>query len=255
MENNRIWTTILTVVITAVVVGGGVYWWQSSQSKQTHKQDQTSQETPPDISSATKTQTTQKSEDNIFAKIKQELADGKDLSAPTAKPSFQLPSDIHEAQIDNYYLLGDVFVALVRRSSVNVVLEGLPDGFNANFAGIIAADSTKQKWEKILTIRDSNPTDKNNPYAIWTDGGYKTPQRYLFLTIVDQNGAGSGEGIMKLLTSTDAKKWTQGQCYYFDAHIQGENYFLSSATEIAEGGSGFEKYSGKECNNFRLITD
>lgn len=249
MANHRIWTIVLTVVITAIVVSSGIYWWQSLQFDQKSTQE-TTQITP----NATKTQSIQKSEDSIFAKIKQELTDGKDLT-PTKKPSFILPSDINEAQIENYYLLGDVFMALVRRSSMNVYLEALPPGFNASFAGIIAADSTTGKWKKILTIRDSNTTDKNNPYAIWTDGGYKTPQRYLFLTVVDQNGAGSGEGFMKLLTSSDAKQWSQEQCYYFDSHVQGENYFLSTATEISEGGSGFEKYSGKECNNFRLITE
>lgn len=269
MENNRAWSIILAVVVTAVVVGGGVYWWQSLQSsRQTQNtqseivSDQPSQETSQakegTVPSTTKTKTTPESGNGIFAKIKQELNSGEDL-APTKKPSFPLPTDIHEAQIDNYYLLGDVFVALVRRSSINVYLEGLPAGFDASFAGIIAADNNSGKWEKILTIRDSNTTDKNNPYAIWTDGGYKTSQRYLFLTVVDQNGAGSGEGIMKLLTSSDAKEWTQEQCYYFGANYndpaEDGNYFLFSMSEISEGGSGFEKYSGKECNNFRLINE
>ena len=266
MENNKIWSIALTIVITAVVVGGGFYWWQSLQSsrqaqdaepasEQNQPSQQATQEASQTTPSATKTQTTSESDSGIIAKIKQELTSGEDL-VPTKKPSFTLPTDIHEAQIDNYYLLGDVFVALVRRSSMNVYfLQDLPAGFDASFAGMIAADNNTRKWEKILTIRDSNATDKNNPYAIWTDGGYKTPQRYLFLTVVDQNGAGSGEGIMKLLTSTDAKTWIQEQCYYFDAHVQGENYFLSTAIEISEGGSGFKKYSGKECNNFRLITE
>ncbi len=249
MENNKVWTTVLIVIIAAVVVGGGVYWWQSLQSGQKATQE-TTQTTP----SATKTPTTPESKNDILAKIKKELTSGEDL-VPTKKPSFPLPTDIHESQIDHYALLGDIFVALVRRPSLNVYLEALPAGFNASFAGIIAADSTTGKWKKILTIRDSNTTDKNNPYAIWTDGGSKTPQRYLFLTIVDQNGAGSGEGFMKLLTSSDAKQWSQEQCYYFDSHVQGKNYFLSTATEISEGGSGFREYSGKECNNFRLITE
>ena len=246
MQNNKM-SLMAAIIITAIIVGGGVYFWKNKPVS-----DITVEKNP-----EVQMEVSQKTEKDIFSKIEQALANGKEL-LKTDKPSFPLPENIHEAQIDQYYLLGDVFMALVRKPSSNVQLN-LPADFNADFAGIIAADNDNQKWEKILTINDLNPNDKNNPYAIWTDGGYSTPERYLFLTIVDQNGAGSGEGVMKLLTSNDAENWNQNECYYFGENYNGPkedgDYFGYSAVGISEGGAGFKKHSGKECNNFEMITN
>ena len=54
-------------------------------------------------------------------------------------------------------------------------------------------------------------TDKNNPYYLWAQDGQ------LYLSIVDQEGAGSGEGNMKLVRLSATGKWDVVDCYYFGA--------------------------------------
>ncbi|QQR84026.1 hypothetical protein IPJ72_02415 [Candidatus Peregrinibacteria bacterium] len=185
----------------------------------------------------------------IMTQIEGLLAIGNGL-IPTENPNFSLPSDIHEAQVDGYSKLGDIYMALVRRPSMNVQIEGLPTEFNADFSGIIAANPSKGAWEKVVTISDVDPTDKNNPYALWTN------QHYLFMTVVDQHGAGSGEGIMKVVASNDAKEWTKEACYYFGTNYnepkESGNYFKYSMTGLSEGGQGLQKHSGKDCDNIQL---
>jgi hypothetical protein len=137
------------------------------------------------------------------------------------------PSDINEAQVEKYFQMDDLFFALVLRRSMNVPLFSLPDDFTPTYAGVLVAQQGQVEWTRWVEIRDSVATDKNNPYYLITDN-----QR-LLLTVVDQNGAGSGEGEMKVFALTETNDWVLEGCYYFSSFYSSDpetdrDYFASS---------------------------
>lgn len=124
-----------------------------------------------------------------------------------------VPKDIHPGQItkiiENKY-------ALVVRRSMNVSLSNnVPEDFDTTFGGVLLWNSDTGVWEKFLSVTDVNPSDKNNPIDLWFEapGG---PSRILYLRVKDQNGAGSGEGVVKTLTpkNVEMSGWSIVQCYY-----------------------------------------
>jgi hypothetical protein len=180
----------------------------------------------------------------LLSKITHILESGDQDLEITKNPSYELPAEIDDAQIDKYYMIDDVIFALVRRPSMNVRLD-IPKDFNANFSGLIAADTTNKEWKKLFSIQDKEITNKNNPYAIWID------QKALYVSIVDQNGAGSGEGIAKIVKSSDLINWETDYCHYFGSEYRGPDedgdYFLFSSFLLGR------EQSGDRCNNFTLI--
>lgn len=129
-----------------------------------------------------------------------------------AAPQLALPAGIHEGQIKKYFQLGDMKFALVLRNSMNVLLS-LPEDFSANFSGVLIAKQSDTQWKKWLEIKDTNETDKNNPYYLFLD------KETLYMTVVDQRGGGSGEGVMYLMALASEDSWKLQGCYYF-----GHNY-------------------------------
>lgn len=126
-------------------------------------------------------------------------------------PDFILPNDIHQDQLNKFFKLDDIYFALVLQNSMNVVLN-LPQDFEEAFVGVLIGYEEQNEWSKLLQIQDDDEADKNNPYYMWDEGDR------LYLTIVDQNGAGSGEGIMKMFISPSAEEWDMEGCYYFGAN-------------------------------------
>lgn len=126
-----------------------------------------------------------------------------------ADPHMRLPDDVHPGQIKKYFQLGAISIGLVLRPSVNVTLN-LPAHFTPSFAGLLISEGGTP-WRKYLEIRDTEPTDKNNPYYLWARDGQ------LYLSVVDQSGAGSGEGIMKAMRLSATGEWELDGCYYFGA--------------------------------------
>lgn len=161
-------------------------------------------------------------------------------------PSLKLPPNINEAQILNYFQLGNIYFALVMRSSMNVVLN-VPKDHNATFTGILVSKQGEPQWVSFTEIKDKQVNDKNNPYYLWTDSNK------LQLSVVDQNGAGSGEGTMKLFTFSNNGNWELTGCYYFggtynEPSVDGD-YFAYS-TKLS-------KQTPKpliECNNLTITS-
>lgn len=136
-------------------------------------------------------------------------------TVPSKKPVISvltLPPDIHLGQITK--VVENEF-ALVSRRSMNVPLLNVPASFDASFSGVLRWDDTTGRWVKFLVVTDVNPNDKNNPIDLWFEapGG---PSRILYLRVKDQNGAGSGEGVVKTLTpkNVEMSGWSIVQCYY-----------------------------------------
>lgn len=159
-------------------------------------------------------------------------------------PNLTLPSDIKAGQINKYFKIDNILFALVLRNSMNVVLS-LPTDFISTFAGVLVAKQGDTQWTKLIEIKDAKATDKNNPYYLIVDN------QKLLLTIVDQNGAGSGEGIMKVFALSETNDWKLERCYYFggsynDPTTDGD-YFAFSIK--------FSKQTTrpiKTCNNVQL---
>ncbi len=175
----------------------------------------------------------QKEEQNLSlsSTIANTLQSGAKIGEIT-KPALGFPSDINESQVKKYFQLGDLRFALVLRSSMNVPLQ-LPADFIQSFAGMLAARKGESAWEKWLEIKDTNPdsaksqSSKNNPYYLWVDG------ERLLLSVVDQNGAGSGEGLMKVFALSEKGLWELDACYYFggrysDSERDGDYFAFSS---------------------------
>jgi hypothetical protein len=141
-----------------------------------------------------------------------------------ADPQLPLPGDIYPGQIEKYFQVGEINVGLVLRTSSNFMLD-LAEGQLPTFSGLLVS-AEGAPWRKYLEIRDLQPTDKNNPYYLWAHEGE------LYLSIVDQNGAGSGEGIMKLVRLSSTGSWEIVGCYYFGGSYVGpgqdSDYFAFS---------------------------
>ncbi|MFH0837854.1 MAG: hypothetical protein V1880_01140 [Patescibacteria group bacterium] len=160
-------------------------------------------------------------------------------------PNLTLPSDINAGQIEKYFKIDNILFALVLRNSMNVVLS-LPIDFTPTFSGVLVAKQGNTKWIKLLEIKDTGATNKNNPYYLVVDN------QKLLLTIVDQNGAGSGEGIMKVFALSETDKWKLESCYYFggnydDPSTDGD-YFSFSAKFSEQTLQPIET-----CNNVQLL--
>lgn len=161
-------------------------------------------------------------------------------------PNLTLPTDINAGQIKKYFEIDNILFALVLRNSMNVVLS-LPADFTPTFAGILVAEQGDTQWTKLTEIKDVKETDKNNPYYLMADN------QKLLLTIVDQNGAGSGEGIMKVFALSETDNWKLESCYYFggsynDPTTDGD-YFAFSTKFSKQTTQPIES-----CNNVQLIS-
>lgn len=158
-----------------------------------------------------------------------------------------LPSDINTGQIEKYFKMDNILFALVLRNSMNVVLT-LPSSFTPMFSGVLVAKQGNTQWSKLIEIKDTKATDKNNPYYLMVD------KQKLLLTVVDQNGAGSGEGIEKVFALSETNNWTLENCYYFggsysDPATDGD-YFAFSTKFSSQTSQPIES-----CNNVVMITE
>ena len=162
-------------------------------------------------------------------------------------PNLTIPSDINAGQIEKYFKIDNSLFALVLRNSMNVVLK-MPIDFIPTFAGVLVARQGDSQWTKLIEIKDTEATNKNNPYYLIVDN------QKLLLTIVDQNGAGSGEGIMKVFTLSETGNWILERCYYFggsynDPSTDGD-YFAFSAKFSKQTSQPIES-----CNNVQLLSN
>lgn len=164
-------------------------------------------------------------------------------------PKLEIPSEIHPKQMNKFFALDNLLIATVVKPSINIYLEGIQTneefrGENG-FAGLLIAEKTGKKWEKIHEIQDKNSDDstQNNPYYLWTD------TNKLFLSVVDANGAGSGEGVMKVLIFNN-NEWKLESCHYFIPDINPallekykDEFAISSQISI------FQPIKKEKCSN------
>ncbi len=148
-------------------------------------------------------------------------------------PNFDLPADIDEKQMENYFKMGEVYLAPVLQWSIArpFDFDEKKDNFDPNFAGLLVASEQEKKWHKLLQIKDiqGKSSGGNNPYYLWADEGK------LMMSVVDGfGGASIGEGVEKVYATQDGSNWSLlEECYgfwpvgYKDEDMDGEGDFDS----------------------------
>jgi hypothetical protein len=178
----------------------------------------------------------------IISKIRDEIARGAKL-VEVEKPAFALPYYVHEKQILKYFQLGEVYFALALRGSMNIYLRGLPRSFPVSFVGLLVASADDPTWRVFLEIQDQYIPGRNNPYYLWTEG------HELFLAIVDDLGAGSGEGHAKVFSTLSGNDWVIVDCLYFTCSGPDDCFAFP---EILDGLARYE-LDNLYCRNVRLV--
>ncbi|MBD3279874.1 MAG: hypothetical protein GF390_04185 [Candidatus Pacebacteria bacterium] len=157
-------------------------------------------------------------------------------------PGFSLPINIDPGQLQKFlqFANGDMY-ALVVQPSMNFPVE-LDSAVASEkpFVGVLSADLEGQRWRPWVEIKELNlaKSSGNNPYYLW----FSFQDEAFYLSVVDQNGAGSGEGVMKVFVQSgqDQKQWSLVGCYYYtpglinkESYQQTYDYFsLTSKTDL-----------------------
>lgn len=115
-----------------------------------------------------------------------------------------LPVGLDNEQVSDTYKFEDQYFAIFQKSNFN-----FPVSSDVQRSGVLTANEGDTSWKILLEIEDL-PETKNNPYDIAIYNGV------MYVLIVDHNGAGSGEGIAKLIKSNNrGKSWEITDCFYF----------------------------------------
>lgn len=176
-----------------------------------------------------------------MADMQKQIQNGAELSEASVL-NVPLPEGILPGQIQKNFQLGDLYLALVLQPSMNILLpDDVPVNYTASWVGVLAARENDQIWTKLLEIKDQNQTDRNNPYYLWLK------DKKLYLSVVDQNGAGSGEGTMKVLTLDEQNNWILDSCHYFNGnYTDGDSFIASQQLEV------WDAKPFSECKNLIL---
>lgn len=134
-------------------------------------------------------------------------------------PNAKLPENIASSQIKEVYEFEGKKYALFYKSNLN-----LPVNSDIRRSGVLLADKNSERWNLIVEILDKEYSAANNPYKIWYENNL------LYLLVVDQYGAGSGEGNAKLIEiNPEIDNFNTISCFYYTV----ENYI--KAAESSEG--------------------
>ena len=142
-----------------------------------------------------------------------------------------LPEGIHPGQIYKIItVMNATRYALVLQRSINFPLEQVPINLSPTFVGILSWNDETQTWEPFLQIQDIVSSDKNistiksNPVDLFFSKEYEENYAIPFrIAIHDTDGAGSGEGIMRVMAPQDSSRiptWKVVDCYYYALDIE-----------------------------------
>lgn len=134
----------------------------------------------------------------------------REISSSSVKPT---PSEEQKKYFVRYFQLGNLQLALAQEKSSNAYVDFVAENDNGTLVGMWYAQPTDTEWKQFLHIR--NTTDegieaRNNPFYIWNS------KQTLHLLLIDDQGAGSGEGTAKVLDSIDnGQSWWISRCFYY----------------------------------------
>lgn len=136
-----------------------------------------------------------------------------------------VPAYVFSAQMKDptaAWTLGDVLFLSVHHFDPRTLVDL---HWGAQWVGLLASSDGGKTWEKFFEIHDpvteeSNPADTVNVESIFVTHGS------LFLDLTNRRGAGSGEGHLTRIESSDGgKTWERTACLYF----MPEDYYAISA--------------------------
>jgi len=120
-------------------------------------------------------------------------------------PDFDLPEKLERNQLKDPKFIDGLFFVRFLKFNMNNPVES-----EVQRSGVLYAEPNDTVWRVFFEVVD-NGNRKNNPYLFW-----KENEEY-FAVLVDANGAGSGEGIGKLIDiDYNSKSWTVIDCFYFN---------------------------------------
>lgn len=154
-------------------------------------------------------------------------------------PHLTLPGDLEEAQLTEPQKIADTYYVKFLKGNMN-----FPVRSAVKRSGMLYANEGDAAWKIFYEIKDET-SYSNNPYFFWNEGDQ------FYTVIVDSGGAGSGEGIGKLVRiNKQTGSWQIVDCFYyvpesFTAHINSlsENVMLSQG--VISYDKPFEQSTGK----------
>ena len=164
-----------------------------------------------------------------------------------------VPTSIMPDQVDKTYTFNGVEYAIFQKGNMNIVRSG-------DISGILYANKNDSIWKIFTHIKDLSGSS-NNPYLMDYQNGK------LYVMVVDTYGAGSGEGIGKLLSlASGANTWNLESCFYYGWSQERFNEIVSSTknlpeaikkyiTSLPQNLSTLSSDSKKHCSDFQLIQD
>lgn len=177
-----------------------------------------------------------------------EQSSNEDDDTPVQASELQLPSDIYEEQVYKEYSLNDISFLVYIRSNMNYPLT------NSNGeSGVLYAESGDIEWRAFLKVNELGAS-KNNIFYF----GYDLGLNGYVLLLIDANGAGSGEGIAKVVGLNQANdSWDVLECFYFIP----EHWELDDISNLREEVDTYlEQYSqhvqpsgATNCSNFKIV--
>ncbi|HZZ98445.1 MAG TPA: hypothetical protein VFG51_00775 [Candidatus Saccharimonadia bacterium] len=110
-------------------------------------------------------------------------------TVPQNEAAVETLPEYYPTQLGGVITLNGIEYVLVSRPSLNVYIKDK----TTDFAGVLRRSVGTTTWGKYVQILSNPDSAKNNPYDLYLENNH------LLLLIVDQNGAGSGEGIGKVI--------------------------------------------------------
>jgi hypothetical protein len=163
----------------------------------------------------------------------------------------KVPSSIMSDQIERTYTFNGVDYAVFQKGDLNIIKPG-------DSSGILFAKRKEKEWKVYTKIKELS-NSSNNPYFLDYQNGR------LYALIVDTNGAGSGEGIGKLMSIADnSNSWVLDKCFYYGFPTQYSDNFISDSDDLPSAINKYveslpqnlkdiSSYFSKHCNDFELV--
>lgn len=149
---------------------------------------------------------------SVFKNITTQLKRSKLLEIDQPGTISFSSTDVGRNQPVRYFKLGDMYLML----SAHPGSLSLATDFSrpAENTGIwYASSSTAAHWQP-LTVLSNSSWIQNNPFYLWSSKGK------LNLLAIDGRGAGSGEGLAKVLTSSNGgANWKITRCFYYGGNF------------------------------------
>ncbi len=161
-------------------------------------------------------------------------------------PFLLLPEQVYKT-----YTYNGIDYAIFQKGNMNVIKSG-------NNSGILYANKNDTDWKIFTYIKESSGSS-NNPYLMDFQNGK------LYILLVDTYGAGSGEGIGKLLSlANGSNTWNLESCFYYGWSQERFYEIVSSTKNLPEA---IKKYieslpldnrtlsteSKNHCSDFQLV--